>query len=64
MTTLVTGVLVLLAAGAVLWFSMPKNGKPSVGVAVAPYIAVAITMGSLVGFGAMALGCVRMLSNG
>jgi hypothetical protein len=64
MTTLVTGVLVLLAVGATLWFSLPKNGKPSVGVVLAPYIAVAITMGLFVGLGAMLLGFVRMVSNG
>jgi len=64
MDLLLEGVLVLSAAGAVLWFCMPKDGTPSVSAAIAPYIAVAITLGSVVGFGATFLGLVRMVSNG
>jgi len=40
---------------------MPKNGKPSVSAEIAPYIVVAITMGSVVGLGAIFLGLVRMV---
>ena len=64
MATLLAGISVFLAAGAMLWFSMPKNGKPSVSALLAPYIAVAIAMGFLVGLGAMIVGFKRMVSNG
>jgi hypothetical protein len=61
MELLLEGILALATSGAVLWFCMPKNGKPSVSAAIAPYIAVAITMGSVVGLGAIFLGLVRMV---
>ena len=51
MAYLLTGILMLMATGATLWFCMPRNGKPFIGSQVAPYIAVAITMGLLVRFG-------------
>ncbi len=65
MAIFVTGILVLAGASAVLWGCMPKNGKvrPFVSTKVAPYIAVAVTMGLLVGFGTMLIGLVRLLSN-
>ena len=64
MATLLTGMSVLLAAGATLWFSMPRNGKPSVSAVLAPFIAVAIAMGFFVGLGAMIVGFGRMVFNG
>ena len=58
------GILVLSVVGAVLWLCMPKkDGTPSVSAAIAPYIAVAITLGSVVGLGAMFLGLIRLVSN-
>ena len=60
---IVQGTLMLSAAGVMLWFCMPKNGNPSVNAAIAPYIAVAITMGLVVGLGAMFLGLIRMVSS-
>lgn len=63
-TLIVQGILMLSAAGAVLWFCTPKNGKPSVSTVLAPYVAVAVTMSSVVGLGAIFLGLVRMVSNG
>ena len=56
------GVLVLSAAGAVLWFCMPKNGKPVLSAMIAPYIAAALTMSLVVGLGAMFLGLVSLVS--
>lgn len=64
MDLLLEGILVLSTAGAVLWFCMPKkDGTPSVSAAIAPYIAVAITLSSVVGLGAMFLGLIRLISN-
>ena len=59
----VQGILMLAAAGAMLWFCMPKNGRPSVSATIAPYIAVAVTLALVVGLGAMFLGLIRMVSN-
>ena len=53
----------LSAAGAVLWFCMPKHGKPVLSAVIAPYIAAAVTMGVVVGLGAVFLGLVRLISN-
>jgi hypothetical protein len=61
MAYLLSGILTLAVAGATLWFCMPKNSKPLVNAAVAPYIAVAITMGLLVGLGATMIGLGRLL---
>lgn len=65
MTDFLVGILVLSAAGAVLWCCKPKNGRvmPFVTRQVAPYIAVAVTMGLVVGLGATLIGLVRLLSN-
>jgi uncharacterized membrane protein YbhN (UPF0104 family) len=61
MEYLLSGVLLLAAAVAVLWLCMPKNGRPVISTGVAPYIAVAVTMGLFVGFGATIIGFIRFL---
>jgi hypothetical protein len=51
------GLVVFVAAMAAFWWALPKGDKlmPLVGTVWEPYVAIAITMGAILGFGAMAV---------
>ena len=53
----VLGLVVFVASGAAFWWALPKGDKlmPLVGTVWEPYVAIAITMGAILGFGAMAV---------
>jgi hypothetical protein len=64
MTVLLAGILTLLAAGVILWRCKPRDEKPVVRRAVAPYVAVGVAIGLLVGLGALFVGLGGLLANG
>ena len=56
----VGGLLTFAASIAAFWWALPRNGKlmPLVGTVWEPYVAIAITMGTILGFGAVAVSIV------
>ena len=60
---LVVGIIGFAASIAAFWYSLPKNGRtmPLVGTIWEPYVAITITMGSILSFGAMAIGIFGLI---
>ena len=53
----IVGLVIFAASAVAFWWALPKGDRlmPLVGTVWEPYVAIAITMGAILGFGAMAV---------
>jgi hypothetical protein len=56
----IVGVIGLTVSLVAFWYCLPKDGRlmPLVGTMWEPYVAIALTMGSILSFGAIAISVV------